>query len=204
MNHKLANGMKMWKGNGDTTTLLFSLKGLEILHKERRGQVKTMVMQHFNGILFHKSRPANKQHINQSINSIWGKGNNLLSSLWFRCATYLKFYRIIIDTAKILIPIFVFICYIELFLKSQAYLDMLGKIEYRAMIRFLHLQWKSSEKVYEGMSVMYDEESLSCDERENSDMVYRMVQESLFINSYRISCGGKNWEVSVGKIWVTI
>ena len=26
-------------GNGATTTLLFSLKGLEILHQERRGQV---------------------------------------------------------------------------------------------------------------------------------------------------------------------
>jgi hypothetical protein len=34
INHKLA--MKMWKGNGNTTTLLFSQKGLEILHEERR------------------------------------------------------------------------------------------------------------------------------------------------------------------------
>jgi hypothetical protein len=39
----------------------------QILHQERRGQVKTIVMEHFNGILFHKSRPANKQHTNQSI-----------------------------------------------------------------------------------------------------------------------------------------
>jgi hypothetical protein len=68
MSHKLANGMKMWKGIVNTTTLLFSLKGLEILHQERIGQVKTIVMEHFNGILFHKSRPANKQHTNQSIN----------------------------------------------------------------------------------------------------------------------------------------
>jgi hypothetical protein len=67
MSHKLANGLKMWKGIGNTTTLLFSLKGLEILHQERRGQVKTIVMEHFNGILFHKSGPANKQHTNQSI-----------------------------------------------------------------------------------------------------------------------------------------
>jgi hypothetical protein len=67
MNHKLANGMKMWKENGNITTLFFSLKGLEILHQEGRGQVKTMVMEHFNGILFHKSGPANKQHTNQSI-----------------------------------------------------------------------------------------------------------------------------------------
>ena len=56
-NHKLANSMKMWKGNGNTTTLLFSLKGLEIVHQERRGQVKTIVMEHF-----HKYGPANKQH----------------------------------------------------------------------------------------------------------------------------------------------
>ena len=68
MNDKLANGMKMWKGNENTTTLLFSLKGLEILHQERRGQVKIMVMGHFNCILFHKSEPANKQHTTQSIN----------------------------------------------------------------------------------------------------------------------------------------
>ena len=36
MNPKLANDTKMWKGNGITTTLLFSLKGLEILHQEKR------------------------------------------------------------------------------------------------------------------------------------------------------------------------
>ena len=39
------------------TTLLFSLKG----HEERRGQVNTMLMEHFNNILFHKSGLANKQ-----------------------------------------------------------------------------------------------------------------------------------------------
>jgi hypothetical protein len=66
MNHKLANDMKMWTENGNTTTLLFSLKRLEIVHQERRGQVKTIVMEHFNGILFHKSGSANKQHTNQS------------------------------------------------------------------------------------------------------------------------------------------
>ena len=31
----------MWKGNRNTTTLLFSLKRLEIVHEERRGQMKT-------------------------------------------------------------------------------------------------------------------------------------------------------------------
>ena len=65
--HKLANSMKIWKGYGSTTILLFSLKGLEILHQERRGQVKSMVLEHFNSILFHKSGPANKQHTNQPI-----------------------------------------------------------------------------------------------------------------------------------------
>ena len=60
--------MKMWKENGNTTTLSFSLKGLGILHQERRGQVKTIVMEHFKGIFFHKSGPANKQHTNHSYN----------------------------------------------------------------------------------------------------------------------------------------
>jgi hypothetical protein len=45
MNHKLANDMKMWEGNGNTTTLLFSLKGLEILHQERRRQVNSIEME---------------------------------------------------------------------------------------------------------------------------------------------------------------
>jgi hypothetical protein len=34
MNHKLANGMKMWKRNGNITILSFSLKGLKIAHKK--------------------------------------------------------------------------------------------------------------------------------------------------------------------------
>ena len=64
----MGNGMKIWKGNGNTKTLLFSLKRLEIVHQERRGQVKTIVMEHFNDILFNKSGPANKQHTNQPTN----------------------------------------------------------------------------------------------------------------------------------------
>ena len=67
MNHKVANAMKMWKGNRNTTTLLFSLKWLEILHQDIRTQVETIVMELFNNILFHKDGPANKQHTNQSI-----------------------------------------------------------------------------------------------------------------------------------------
>ena len=55
----------MWKGNGDTTTLLFSLKGLEILHQDRRGQVKTIVTKHNKSILFQKLTISIQ--INQSI-----------------------------------------------------------------------------------------------------------------------------------------
>ena len=58
----MTNGMETWKGNGNTTTLLFYLEGLEILHEERRGDVNTLLMEHLNSILFHKSGPANKQH----------------------------------------------------------------------------------------------------------------------------------------------
>ena len=65
-NNKLVNGMKMWKGNENTTTL-FSMKEREILHQERRGQVTTIVMEHLNSILFHKSEPANRQHTSQSM-----------------------------------------------------------------------------------------------------------------------------------------
>ena len=65
----------MWKGNGNTTLLLllFSLKGLGILHEERRGQVNTIIMEHFNRILLNKSGPAKKQHTNHS--SICGQVN---------------------------------------------------------------------------------------------------------------------------------
>ena len=40
---------------------------MEILHQERRGQVKITVMEHISGILFHKSGPASKKHVNQSV-----------------------------------------------------------------------------------------------------------------------------------------
>jgi hypothetical protein len=81
MNRTFANCMKMCKGNGNTTALLFSLKGLEILHGGRRGQVKTIVMEHFNSILFHMSGPANKQHdiikiFQFTVKLIEGKANN--------------------------------------------------------------------------------------------------------------------------------
>ena len=44
---------------GNSTTLLFSLKELEILHQERSGQVNSIVTEH---LYFYKSRLANKQH----------------------------------------------------------------------------------------------------------------------------------------------
>ena len=70
MYHKLANGRKMCKGNGNSATLLFFLKGLEILHQVRRGQANTIVMEYFNSILFHKSRPANKRKPNNESVSV--------------------------------------------------------------------------------------------------------------------------------------
>jgi hypothetical protein len=44
---------QMLKSHSALTTLLFPLKGLEILNQERRGQVKPIVMEYYNGILFH-------------------------------------------------------------------------------------------------------------------------------------------------------
>ena len=43
-------------------------EGFETLHQERRGQMNTIMMEHFNSILFHKSGPANKPHTYQSLN----------------------------------------------------------------------------------------------------------------------------------------
>ena len=65
-----ANEMKTWKGNWNTNTFLFSLKGLEILHQGRRGQVNNILMEQFKSILFRYSGAANKQYINQSIKPI--------------------------------------------------------------------------------------------------------------------------------------
>ena len=64
MNHKLGNGMKTWKANVNTSTLLFSLKGLDILQQENGGQMNTMVVEHLKSILIHKSEPDNKQQMN--------------------------------------------------------------------------------------------------------------------------------------------
>ena len=63
-------GMKIWKGNGNTTTILFSLKGLEILHQEKREQMDTIVMEHFKSFLFHNSGTTNKQNTYKSINQL--------------------------------------------------------------------------------------------------------------------------------------
>ena len=86
MNYKQANIMKMWKGNGNTNTLLSSLKVIEILHQGRRGLVNVIIMAHFNSILFHKSGPANKQHTYQLTRSRYL--NITLQQCRFRGHTY--------------------------------------------------------------------------------------------------------------------
>ena len=58
--------------------IIIFLKRFEIVHQERRGQMKTIVMEHFNGILFHKSGPANKQHTNQPTNQSLNQEPDLL------------------------------------------------------------------------------------------------------------------------------
>ena len=49
----------------------------KILHQEKRGQVKTIVMEHFNGIVLHKSGPANKQHTNHHVSVTLNVSENL-------------------------------------------------------------------------------------------------------------------------------
>ena len=51
----------------NTTTLLLYIKILQILYQIRRGQVKPIIREYFNSFLFHKSKPADKQHTYQSI-----------------------------------------------------------------------------------------------------------------------------------------
>ena len=63
--------MPAWWDKVISITLRKVCKGLEIVHQERRGQVKAIVVEHFSGILFHKSGPANKQHTNQLTNQIY-------------------------------------------------------------------------------------------------------------------------------------
>ena len=63
MSYKLANGMKMWKQNGNITKLLFSLNGLKI---EIDGN-DSLSIKHKENILVHivspyVHEPANKQH----------------------------------------------------------------------------------------------------------------------------------------------
>ena len=66
----------MWKGNGNATSLLFSLKGLGTLHQERRGQVKTIVMENFNCILLYKSGPANNHSLICMVQSLCSESEN--------------------------------------------------------------------------------------------------------------------------------
>ena len=60
--------MRTWKGNGNTTTLLFFLKGLEILHQEEEDKWTSHSDGTFNSILFYQLGSAYKQHTYQSIN----------------------------------------------------------------------------------------------------------------------------------------
>ena len=46
---------------------LIFLKGLAILHKERREQVNSIAIEPFNSILFHKPEPTDKQNPYHSI-----------------------------------------------------------------------------------------------------------------------------------------
>ena len=69
MNHNMANGNEDVERKLANYRIIIFLDGLEILHQEKGGQVKTIVMEHFIDILFHKSGTANKQHINQSTNT---------------------------------------------------------------------------------------------------------------------------------------
>jgi hypothetical protein len=44
------------------------MEGIEISHQKRRGQVNTIMMEHFKSILFHEYGIFNKQHTYQLIN----------------------------------------------------------------------------------------------------------------------------------------
>ena len=66
----MADGPKVGQRHEDVErkrSIIFPER-LEILHQEIRGQVKTMLIEYFNSILFYNSGPANKQHTYQSIN----------------------------------------------------------------------------------------------------------------------------------------
>ena len=54
-----------WRYAKELEILPFPLKDLKLYMKKEEDKWKTLVMEHFNGILFHKSGPANKQHTNQ-------------------------------------------------------------------------------------------------------------------------------------------
>ena len=66
--------MKMWKGEGNTSTLLV----LEILHDERRGQVATT-----DGTFQDNFLPTNKQHTYQSITAERLKKSSSLAYFYF-------------------------------------------------------------------------------------------------------------------------
>ena len=87
----------MWKGNVNTITLLFSLKVVEILHKERRGQVKIIIMEPFNGILFHKYRHLSSSipitHLSYVIRILIVHLVCLIPAIWYVCIDSLMSLR---------------------------------------------------------------------------------------------------------------
>ena len=66
MNHKFRQRHEDVERKRDYCHIIIFPERLEILHQERWG-VKPTIMEHFIGILFHKSGPAKKQLIKHSL-----------------------------------------------------------------------------------------------------------------------------------------
>ena len=90
MIHNLANGLKMWKVNGNTTTLLFILNGLDILHQERIGQVHNDGTLQDHSLAQVRTKLPNSIPINQSINPLYGRMQNVSLNKIFRTQRSLK------------------------------------------------------------------------------------------------------------------
>ena len=91
MDHKLANGMKIWKRNGNTTTLLFSLKGY-VMRTEGKLITKETKISSFlipannrnlfsNTLTWHSSLNV-KDHVSQPYSTV----NVISIYIYFFCA----------------------------------------------------------------------------------------------------------------------
>ena len=58
--------------------------GLEILHQEERGQMNTVMIGHFNRILFHKSELAHKHHFYPAFHGAMGCSQKSFMLVWQR------------------------------------------------------------------------------------------------------------------------